>query len=217
MKDLWQRLLEDETGVILSSEMALVGTVGVLGMVVGLEAVSCAVTTELNDLSSAFGALSQSYNYRSISKAGHARFNGSGFNDSSDVCDCQLITQTDVGGQSGAGFSQGGGFSQSFGGQNALVSPAPVVREQVIEERVVDEVLVEPTTIKAAVQDCPDDEIIEEHIIRRRVRADCAKTIRTDCDKSIKVDIDTTTKPIPKPPAKKSKASPKPGPGKVEK
>lgn len=139
MKSLWQKLLADETGVVLSSEIALVGTVGVLGMVVGLEAVTSAVTSELNDLSNAFGSVSQSYNYNSISKPGHAWFSGSGFNDRGDFCDCNLITQTAVNGVSGVGgFAQGGGFSQSVVSQAAVVNSAPLVREQVIGERVID-------------------------------------------------------------------------------
>ncbi len=103
MKNLWQQLLADEMGVVLSSELALVGTVGVLGMVAGLEAVTRSVTSELNDLSSAFGAIDQSFNYRGISKAGHARASGSGFNDRGDLGDCVLISQNDVSGASGAG------------------------------------------------------------------------------------------------------------------
>lgn len=198
MKSLWQKLLADEAGVVLSSEIALVGTVGVLGMVVGLEAVSCAVTSELNDLSSAFGAIDQSYNYRSISKLGHARASGSGFNDNRDVCDCQLITQGDVFGQSGQS-GQAAGFDQSVSRQSVVVNSAPVVREEVIEERVIEEEkCVEPATIKAL--DCPEDEIIEEHIIRRRVRADCGKTL------NLKSDCDTTMKVVPK--AKVSKSPP---------
>lgn len=186
MKSMWQRLFVDETGVVLSSEIALVGTVGVLGMVVGLNAVSCAVTSELNDLASAFGAIDQSFNYRGISKAGHARANGSGFSDRGDVCDCVLISQNDVSGASGAGgFSQGaGGFSQSSVSQRAIVSSPSVVQEQVINERVIDEVIVEPQTIKAAAPVCPDDEIIEEHIIRRRVKASGATILESDCSTS---------------------------------
>lgn len=179
MKNLWLRLLADETGVILSSEIALIGTVGVLGMVVGLESVTSAVTNELNDLASAFGALDQSYNYRSIRKLGHARVSGSGFNDGRDFCDCELIVQSDVSGQFGQGFSQTNGISQSAVSQSAIVS-APVVREQIIKERVIEEV-VEPVIVNAVAPVCPDDEIIEEHIIRRRVRSDCSTKLSSDC------------------------------------
>lgn len=203
MKSLWKKLWTDEAGVVLSSEIALVGTVGVLGMVVGLEAVTCAVTSELNDLASAFGAIDQTYNFRSIAKLGHARVSGSGFNDRRDVCDCELITQTDVGGFTG----QGGGSSQALVAQSAVVQSAvvqtaPVIREEIIEERVIDEVIVEP---KAVTEVCPDDEIIEERIIRRRVKADCSTTSTTTI-----VPRATTVAP-------KTKAiKPQPEPEKVE-
>lgn len=201
MKSMWQKLLADETGVVLSSELALVGTVGVLGMVVGLDAVTCSVTSELNDLASAFGAIDQSYNYRGVSKAAHARAAGSGYNDRGDLCDCVLISQNDVSGSSGSGgSSQAGGFSQSSVSQKMVVSSAPVVREQVLSERVIDEVPVERATIKSAPPVCPDDEIIEEHIIRRRVRADC----------------DATTNEVPKSNATKSMSRTQPEPEKVE-
>lgn len=172
MKSLWKKLLMDESGVVISSELALVGTVGVLGMAVGLEAVTSSVTSELNDLASAFGAIDQSFNYRSIGKVGHAWVRGSGFNDRGDFCDCGVISQTDVGGLVGASNIVSGEFTQGEVAQAAVVS-APVVQETVVEERVVDEVLVEPEVLV----ECPD-EIIEEHIIRRRVRADCDKTLR---------------------------------------
>lgn len=175
MKSLWQKLLADEKGVILSSEIALVGTVGVLGMVVGLEAVTSAVNSELNDFASAIGALDQSYGYRSIAKLGHGWVRGSGFNDRGDFCDCVPIIQSDVFGKSGiGGFSEATGFSQSSVSQSAVVNSAPVVRDQVIDERVIEEVLVE----QPQVCPCPEDEIIEEHIIRRRVRADCDRTLQ---------------------------------------
>lgn len=216
MKNMWQRLLADEAGVVLSSELALVGTVGVLGMVVGLDAVTCSVTSELNDLASAFGTIDQSFNYRGISKAGHARAAGSGYNDRGDLCDCVLISQNDVSGSSGAGgFSQGaGGFSQGAGGfsqssvsQSAVMSPAPVLREQVLNERVIDEVLVEPSAIKEAAPVCPNDEIIEEHIIRRRVRADCDVTT---------MEAPKPTTVVPKRKTGKAISSPKPEPEAIE-
>ena len=70
MKSLWNRFAEDERGFVISAELVLVMTLGVLSMVVGLQAVSSAITQELNDVANAFGAVSQSYNYRSITKRG---------------------------------------------------------------------------------------------------------------------------------------------------
>lgn len=215
MKSLWQKLLADETGVVLSSEIVLVGTVGVLGMVVGLEAVSSAVNTELNDLASAFGTIDQTFNFRSISKPGHAWVRGAGFNDQGDFCDCQPIIQGDVMGKSAiGGFSEATGFSQSIVSQNAVVSSAPVVREEVIEERVIEEV-VEPVPVTAV---CPDDDIIEEHIIRRRVRADCSTTLSPDCaTSSLKKELPPLLKkqPMPKSSPKSIQGVP-PAPEKVE-
>ena len=46
MLNLWQRLRDDENGFLISSELVIIGTVGVLAMVVGLEAVSSAVIQE---------------------------------------------------------------------------------------------------------------------------------------------------------------------------
>ena len=103
MENMWQRLLADESGLVISSELAMVGTLGVLGMVVGLESVSSAVNLELNDLSCAFRSLNQSYSFRSIAKAGHGRFTGSAFTDlSSNGNNCGIF-QADVFGQRNIG------------------------------------------------------------------------------------------------------------------
>lgn len=215
MKSLWQKLLADETGVVLSSEIALVGTVGVLGMLVGLDAVSSAVNSELNDLAGAFGTLDQTFRFRSMSKPGHAWVRGAGFNDRGDFCDCVPLLQTDVIGKSGIGeFSEAIGFSQAVVSQGPVASPPPVVREEVIEERVIEEV-VEPVPVKAV---CPDDEIIEEHIIRRRVRADCATTLSSDCAaRSFKKELPSRLKEPPTPQLhRKPIPSPQPVPEKSE-
>ncbi|MGZ0172179.1 MAG: hypothetical protein ACKVHE_21770 [Planctomycetales bacterium] len=89
-------LLNDEAGFIISAELILVMTIGVLAMVVGLTAVRDAVIHELNDLSHAFGAVSQSYNVTGLKKCSgdggsHAYVQGFGFNDSEDECDCHVI------------------------------------------------------------------------------------------------------------------------------
>ncbi len=91
--------------------------------------------------------------------------------------------------------------------QGPVVSSAPVLQPQILNERVIDEVAVESCPVKTSAPVCPEDEIVEEHIIRRRVRADC----------------DSTTNEIPKAtefrPAKKSTRtipSPQPEPQKIE-
>lgn len=59
VNDLWH----DEYGLILSAEAVMVGTVGVLGAVVGLNMVSTAVDEELKEFAFAIRSLDQSYGY----------------------------------------------------------------------------------------------------------------------------------------------------------
>ncbi len=95
MKTLMQTFARDEHGFVISAELVLVMTIGVLAMVVGLTAVRDAVTHELNDISHAFGSVSQTYHYVGLSKncknGTHASINGAGFNDSADECDCKVV------------------------------------------------------------------------------------------------------------------------------
>lgn len=95
-----RNLFHDESGVIISAELVLVLTVAVLAMVVGLSEIAVAVNTELNDLSNAVGALSQSYSYTGFSSTKSAGLfknsvAGSYFADASDDCDgnttCDLV------------------------------------------------------------------------------------------------------------------------------
>ncbi len=88
-------LFNDETGFIVSAELILIGTLLVLGMIVGLSEVQHAVTQELNDVGDAFGSLNQSYCYSGFSArkrfGGYCGFKsittGSIFVDTQDECD----------------------------------------------------------------------------------------------------------------------------------
>lgn len=89
LKSLWI----DECGVILSSEIVLIGTILVLGMIVGLVELQCTIIGELSDLSSAFGNLDQSYQTSGFaSHKGYgqtkSRTHGAQYNDRPDTCDC---------------------------------------------------------------------------------------------------------------------------------
>lgn len=53
MRELLKKLVQDENGMIISSEIVLVGTILVLGSIVGLASLSHAVTHELNDVAQA--------------------------------------------------------------------------------------------------------------------------------------------------------------------
>lgn len=100
MVHIGKKLLQDNTGFVISAELVLVMTIGVLAMVVGLTAVRDSVVNELNDVSHAIGAVSQSYNYNGLEKkchyGKHASVNGAGFNDNRDNCDCKVIDYVDV-------------------------------------------------------------------------------------------------------------------------
>ncbi len=91
------KLFRDENGVIISAELALVLTIVVIALVVGLSELAVAVNTELNDISNAIGALDQSYAFTGF----HARdgkikslFNGSTWRD--DLDDCDRNTSCDI-------------------------------------------------------------------------------------------------------------------------
>lgn len=96
-----RKLFNDEAGFIVSAELVLVLTIAVLGTVVGLASVRDAISTEMCDLASAFGAVNQTYHLRTVSKAagttkGHGLVSGFGYADNADDCDCVGVTFTDV-------------------------------------------------------------------------------------------------------------------------
>jgi hypothetical protein len=59
MRQLLKKLFADECGMIISSEIVIVGTILVLGSIVGLASLSHAVNNELNDVAQ---ACDKSYN-----------------------------------------------------------------------------------------------------------------------------------------------------------
>lgn len=58
-----QKLWNDECGLVLSAEVVTIGTLGVVGAVVGLNAASTAVDQELKEFAGAIRSLDQSYGY----------------------------------------------------------------------------------------------------------------------------------------------------------
>ncbi|MBM80117.1 MAG: hypothetical protein CMJ78_05925 [Planctomycetaceae bacterium] len=92
-KHLWN----DELGAVISAELTVILSVGVLSLVVGLSELSVAVNTEMNDLSNAFGALIQTFATPGFGGAPpnnkkNATFIGTTFNDQVDDCDTNLAT-----------------------------------------------------------------------------------------------------------------------------
>lgn len=66
LKQLWT----DECGVILTAETVMVGSVAVLGGVVGLNAAASAVNDEMTEMASAIRSLDQSYVIQGQSSCG---------------------------------------------------------------------------------------------------------------------------------------------------
>jgi Flp pilus assembly pilin Flp len=92
MTNLFNALLNDEAGFIVSAELMLVATIAVLAMIVGLSEVAINVNNELEDVGSAFGNLSQTYQvYGTTGHKGSA--GGSSFYDVQDYCDnyCNIV------------------------------------------------------------------------------------------------------------------------------
>ncbi len=98
------RFWKDERGVILSVEIVLLGTILVLGMIVGLVEVQSAVVAELGDLGDALGNLDQSYQVPGIVSFKHggscgntstcgikAATSGASYRDRPDLCDCNAV------------------------------------------------------------------------------------------------------------------------------
>lgn len=96
-----RNLLNDENGFIVSAELMLVVTLMFCAAAVGWASVRDALVNELNDVSHAIGAVSQTYNVTGFQKAKdtgkpHAMCTGFGFNDDADEWDCKIIEYVDV-------------------------------------------------------------------------------------------------------------------------
>lgn len=84
--NLMTRFWNDEAGFVVSSELVLLATIVVLGLVTGMSSIRNGVVQELGDLSDAFGVISQDYTFSGVS--GHASSTaGSFYTDNDDFCD----------------------------------------------------------------------------------------------------------------------------------
>ena len=63
MKQICVELWRDENGFLVSAELIVILTVGILGLIVGLSTVQSALNTELTEIGGAFESLDQSYAY----------------------------------------------------------------------------------------------------------------------------------------------------------
>ena len=95
LRSLWN----DDFGFVLSAELVLILTLGVLAMVVGVHAVAKSINQELIDIADAFGTFDQSFSvqgftYCVVNGQPNVAVPGFGYSDGSDFCDCAVITFT---------------------------------------------------------------------------------------------------------------------------
>lgn len=86
MNSLFRKLWQDEAGFVVSTELVLIATIVVIGLVAGLSTVRDQVVTELADVADAISALDQSYSWGAIT-AHCGSVSGSFFDDAVDFCD----------------------------------------------------------------------------------------------------------------------------------
>ena len=67
---MFQKFILDESGFIVSSEMVLIATMLVLGLLVGLNTLRNSITSELDDIADAIGNINQDYSYSGLT--GHS-------------------------------------------------------------------------------------------------------------------------------------------------
>lgn len=79
-------LLQDEAGFVVSTELVLVATILVIGLIVGQVTLRDQVVTELADTADAISAIDQSYEW-SLATGHSSSTAGSEFNDAADFCD----------------------------------------------------------------------------------------------------------------------------------
>ncbi len=93
-------LKNDDNGFVVSAELVLVGTILVLGVIVGLTELSYGVNEELEDLGSGIGAINQTY-YFTMGSGKKGEAVGSTYLDFQDECDnsCDITCNTPARGE----------------------------------------------------------------------------------------------------------------------
>lgn len=91
MRELLKKLIKDENGMIISSEIVLVGTILVIGSIVGLASLSHAVNNELND----------------VARACDKSYNNDGYSNNYDAGDYTLTSSAGVPEMTGSGGGYG--------------------------------------------------------------------------------------------------------------
>lgn len=105
--NLLNKLSSDENGFVVSAELVLIGTITVLGMIVGLTELSYGVNEELEDVGSAIGGINQTY-YFTLASGQKGEVVGSTFLDFADECDSQMDLTCNSGAQGEKNYGNGG-------------------------------------------------------------------------------------------------------------
>ena len=98
MQKMFKLFAKEENGFIISTEMILIATIAVLGLIAGIVEVRDQVVQELGDVSQAVAQLDQSYNYNGVAtgdQAGADETDGGAFDDGQDA---QANNNADAGG-----------------------------------------------------------------------------------------------------------------------
>ena len=86
IKNCLQQLWQDEAGFVVSTELILIATILVIGVIVGLTTVRDQVVQELGDVALAIASVNQSYSFSGIT-GHHSSTAGSIYIDLLDDCD----------------------------------------------------------------------------------------------------------------------------------
>ena len=113
-----RKLWLDEGGALVSAELILALTILVITLVVGAEALSTAISTEIADFGSAIASVDQSYTVNGVQGHGSTNKTSSSFVDQADFCD----TSTDDGNANTRCLSLGGSPGSEADGTGALPS-----------------------------------------------------------------------------------------------
>lgn len=81
------KLIRDEAGFVVSTELILISTILVIGVIVGQTTMRDQVVTEFGDAADAISALDHSYMYAEYNVATHGSVAGVTFSDTGDFCD----------------------------------------------------------------------------------------------------------------------------------
>ncbi len=137
-KNLWN----DQAGFIVSAELVLISTVGVIGLVTGLTCVRNAVNAELTDVGCAITSLDQSYCY-------------TGFHSYKNKCTC--VTKARTAGSTNVHTAY---ETELVPVEDVTVQPTAeqvdgvIISETVISERVIGETVIgEPIPVPTPCQD----------------------------------------------------------------